>query len=134
MSRNKPQDEFTKPTGTVIGNGFTIHTARFTCNDSEAMRIDGTIIGDVIIEGVLNLSDTGRVDGNIFAGSTRIAGRVFGNVSCRNVLHLASTADVQGDIVTTTLIIDDGAMFSGTCQTNVNASDTLHDSSMITLS
>ena len=120
MPRTKTQDEFTRPTGTVIGHGFTIHAARFTCADSESMRIDGTVIGNIDIDGVLNLSDTGRVDGNISAGSPRIAGRVFGNVQCRNVLHLASTADVKGDIITTTLIVDDGAIFSGVCQTHVS--------------
>lgn len=123
MPRTKTQDEFTRPTGTVIGYGFTIHAARFTCADSESMRIDGTVIGNIDIDGVLNLSDTGRVDGNISAGSTRIAGRVFGNVQCRNVLHLASTADVKGDITTTALIVDDGAVFSGLCKTHVVADE-----------
>ena len=123
MPRTRTQDEFTRPTGTVIGNGFTIHAARFTCADSESMRIDGTVIGNIDIDGVLTLSDTGRIDGNISAGSTRVAGRVFGNIQCRNVLHLAPTADVKGDIVTTTLIIDDGAVLSGICQTRVAADD-----------
>jgi cytoskeletal protein CcmA (bactofilin family) len=114
------QDEFTKPTGTVIGKGFTIHAARFACADSESMRIDGTVIGNVDIDGVLNLSETGRVDGNIDAASARVAGRVYGDVNCRNGLHLTSTADVTGDIVTTTLIVDDGAVITGRCQTHVN--------------
>ena len=123
MARARTLDEFTKPTGTVIGKGFTIHAARFACSDSESMRIDGTVIGDIHIDGVLNLSDSGRVEGNISAGSTRIAGRVSGNVHCRNALHLASTADVTGDILTTTLIVDDGAIFLGRCQTHVAAND-----------
>ena len=123
MARVRTQDEFTKPTGTVIGQGFTIHAARFTCSDTESMRIDGTVVGNVDIDGVLNLSDTGRVDGDIVCGSTRIAGRVSGNIHCRNALHLASTADVTGDIITTTLIVDDGAVFLGRCQTHVAADD-----------
>ena len=123
----RTQDEFTQPTGTVIGNGFTIEAARFTCADSEAMRIDGTVIGDVEIDGVLNISETGRVDGNVTAGSTRVAGCIFGNVHCRNALHLASTADITGDIVTSTLIVDEGAVFIGRCQTN--AQPNLHGSS-----
>jgi len=123
VPRTKVLDEFTRPTGTVIGHGFTIHAARFTCADNESMRIDGTVIGNIDIDGVLNLSDTGRVDGNISAGSTRIAGRVFGNVSCRNIIHLASTADVNGDITTATLIVDEGAVFKGVCRTHVNADE-----------
>ena len=121
MAKSTTQDEFTKPTGTVIGKGFTIHAARFTCAESESMRIDGTVVGNVDIDGVLNLSDSGRVDGDITCGSTRIAGKVLGNISCRHALHLASTADVTGDISTTTLIVDDGAVFLGRCQTNMTA-------------
>ncbi|MCL1862798.1 MAG: polymer-forming cytoskeletal protein [Defluviitaleaceae bacterium] len=120
MARNI-QDEFTRPTSTVIGKGFTIHAARFTCSESESMRIDGTVIGDIDIEGLINISETGRVDGNISSGSARIAGRIFGNVQCRNAMHMATTADVTGDILTSTLIVDEGAIFTGRCQTHVSA-------------
>jgi cytoskeletal protein CcmA (bactofilin family) len=114
------QDEFTRPTSTVIGNGFTIHAARFTCTESESMRIDGTVIGDIEIDGLLNVSETGRVDGNISSGSARIAGTIFGNVQCRSAIHLASTADVTGDVLTSTLIVDEGAIFTGRCQTHMS--------------
>jgi len=123
MARNRSQDEFTRPIGTVIGKGFTIHAARFTCTDTESMQVDGTVLGDVEIDGVLNLSESGRIDGNVICGSTRIAGRVSGNIHCRNALHLAATADVTGDIATATLIIDDGAIFMGLCQTHVEGDD-----------
>jgi cytoskeletal protein CcmA (bactofilin family) len=112
-------DEFTKPTSTVIGKGFTIHAARFTCAESESMRIDGIVKGDVEIDGLVNVSETGRVDGNINAGSARVAGRIFGNIQCRNTVHLGNTADVTGDVVTTSLIVDEGAIFSGCFKTHV---------------
>ena len=123
MAKSRSQDEFTRPIGTVIGKGFTIHAARFTCSDTESMQIDGTIVGDVDIDGVLTLSDSGRIDGDVTCGSTRIAGRVSGDIHCRHTLHLASTADVTGDITTTTLIVDDGAVFIGRCQTHVAPDD-----------
>jgi len=122
MARSRTLDEFTKPTGTVIGEGVTVHSARFSSDAGESMRIDGTLIGDVEIGGVLNVSDTGHVDGNINAGFARIAGRVTGNIQCKNALHLTTTADVVGDILTTTLIIDDGAVLLGRCQTNTSVS------------
>jgi len=119
MMRTNIHDEFTRPTSTVIGNGFTIQAAKFTCSEAESMRIDGTVIGDIEIEGLLNISETGRVDGHINAGSARVAGRIFGNVHCRNALHLASTADVAGDVLTSNLIVDEGAVFTGRCQTHI---------------
>ena len=119
MSRNKKvvKNRFDMHTGTVIGEGFTIHAARLTGTDSGSMRIDGNVIGNVEIDGVLNLSDTGFVDGDVIAESARIAGRVLGNIQCTNALHLASTAEVMGDILTGTLIVDDGVVFHGFCQT-----------------
>jgi len=119
MARSRTIDEFTKPTATVIGKGFTIEAARFTCEDSESMRIEGTIIGDIEIEGVLIISDSGYVDGNISASSVRIAGRVAGNVQCYHALHLTSTANVIGDVGTSSLIIDDGAILLGRCKTSM---------------
>jgi len=117
MARTRTIDEFTKPTGTIIGNGLTIQAARFTCAGDESMRIDGTVIGNIDIDGVLNVSETGHVDGNINAGSVRVAGRVTGNIDCSYALHLAPTADVVGDIRTVALIVDDGAIIVGSCHT-----------------
>lgn len=125
MARPKLQEEFTRPTSTVIGAGFTIHAARFTCAESESMRIDGAVIGDIDIDGLLNVSETGRVDGNIIAGSARIAGRIYGNIQCRNAIQLAATADVTGDVLTSTLIVDEGAVFSGLCETHLPEDDDL---------
>jgi len=119
MARSRTLDEFTKPTATVIGKGFTIQAARLTCEDSESMRIEGTVIGDIEIDGVLIISSSGYVDGSISAGSVRIAGRVTGNVQCYHALHLTSTADVLGDVNTSSLIIDDGAILLGRCKTNM---------------
>ena len=119
MPRSRTLDEFTKPTGTIIGKGFTVETARFSCDESESIRIDGTVIGNIEIYGVLSISETGYVDGDIHAGYVRVAGRVSGNIQCRNALHLASTADVVGDVLTATIIVDDGAVLLGRCQTTV---------------
>ena len=119
MARSRTIDEFTKPTGTIIGKGVSIRAAHFTCSDCESIRIDGTVGGDIDVDGVLIISESGHVDGNVNANFVRVAGRVTGNVNCRNALHLAATADVMGDVRTASLIIDDGAILLGRCQTNV---------------
>ena len=116
-NRNRAVDRFDMQTGTVIGAGFTIHAARLSGVNQGSMRVDGNVIGNIEINGVLNLSDTGFIDGDVVADSARIAGRVLGNIQCKTALHLASTAEVMGDVLTGTLIVDDGVVFHGLCQT-----------------
>jgi len=116
-NRVRVVDRFDMPTGTVIGAGFTIRAAKLDGTDNGSMRVDGNVIGNIEINGVLNLSDTGFVDGDVVADSARIAGRVMGNIQCKTVLHLTGSAEVMGDVLTGTLIVDDGVVFHGLCQT-----------------
>lgn len=123
MARNRVQDEFTKPTGTVIGRGFTIQSSQVIGAELESMRVDGVIQGNVDMNGVLNLGESGRIEGDILSESARIAGTVHGNIQCRYALHLTATAEVTGDLLTETLIIDEGAILHGRAQTSATAAD-----------
>jgi len=114
---NMSRGRFDVSTSTVIGQGFTIQTATLSGVDNGSMRVDGNVIGNIDIDGVLNLSDTGFVDGDVYVDSARVAGRVWGNIQCKNALHLTGTAEVTGNILAGALIIDDGAVFHGLCQT-----------------
>jgi len=113
MSRSR----FDASTGTVIGEGFTIHAASLSGAENGSMRVDGNVIGNIDINGVLTLSDTGFVDGDILVDSARVAGRVLGNIQCKTALHLTGTAEVFGNVLAGSLIIDDGAVLHGICQT-----------------
>jgi len=120
MAKTRVQDEFTRPTGTVLGKGFTVQAAQILGTEAESMRLDGTIQGNIEMNGVLNLGESGRVEGDIIAESARIAGTVHGTIQCRFALHLTESAEVTGDILTETLIIDKGAILHGRCQTSVS--------------
>ena len=115
----KGNDMFNVPTSTIIGGGFTINAAKVIGVNQESIRVDGTIIGEVEIDGVLNLGPKGYIEGNIKAHSVRIAGRIKGNIFCHDTAHLASTAELIGDILTSSLVVDNGAALHGRCQTHV---------------
>ena len=123
MAKTRTQDEFTRPTGTVIGKGFTIQASQVVGTESESMRVDGVIQGNLEMDGVLNLGESGRIDGDVLAESARIAGTVQGSIQCRYALHLTETAEVMGDILTETLIIDKGAILHGRCQTSASTTE-----------
>ena len=118
MSRSRTVSRFDASTNTVIGEGFTIHAATLSGTDNGSMRVDGNVIGNIDINGVLNLSDTGFVDGDVIVDSARIAGRILGNIECKTALHLTGSAEVMGNILAGSLIIDDGVVFHGICQTH----------------
>lgn len=121
----RANDEFNKPPGAVIGQGFTIQAAKLT--GSESIRIDGCYTGDIELDGTLHLSETGRIEGNILASAARIAGQVAGNIRCRSTLHLASTAVIDGDAETASIIVDEGAVLRGLCKTHSVESEYKHD-------
>ena len=106
-------------TNTVIGDGIKIEGTKIT--GSGTIRIDGCLIGELDIDGNLIIGETGHVQGDIKVNHVLIAGKMDGNSFCREGIHLASTAQLNGNIETTSLVIDDGAKFTGTSFMNTNA-------------
>ena len=113
--QKEKKEEYVKPANTFIGQGATFRAQRLS--GSESVRIDGYFIGDVHLEGALQIGEPGYIEGNIQVSYALIAGEVKGNIMCRATIHLSSTARVHGDISTGRIIIDDGAVFCGYCKT-----------------
>ena len=109
------EKEYVKPANTFIDKGITLRAKKIS--GSEAVRIDGVFIGDVELDGYLQIGEPGRVEGNLQVSYALIAREMFGNVLCRATVHLSSTARVHGDIVTGRIIMDEGAVFYGSCKT-----------------
>jgi len=100
--------------GSIIGSDLEIF-GRIVATKS--LRIDGTIIGDVVTKQgayvCVALGKTGLVQGNISAGRVLVAGRVEGNVRATERVELHSGADVHGDIIYAQIGIEQGARLSG---------------------
>ena len=108
-----------KVTSTVIGNGLIIEDAKITGDGS--IRIDGRLVGELDIAGNLIIGETGHVQGDISVNHMLIAGRMDGNAHCREGIHLTSTAQFNGNIEASSLVVDDGAMFTGMSFMNTNS-------------
>lgn len=98
---------------TIIGTD-TVFTGKITAKGS--VRIDGGLQGDIITKGDIVVGDTGKIEGNLHARNILIAGELQGNVVASGKLELANTAQIIGDLKVSSLVIDDGAVFQGTCQ------------------
>ena len=97
----------------IITNGTIIKGDITATGD---FRLDGTLEGNIQLNGKLVVGDTGVVNGNVLCMNANIIGTVNGNLSVKELLSLHNTARVKGDILINKLSIEPGAVFSGKCR------------------
>lgn len=97
---------------TIIGHE-TVLLGNILCQGS--LRVDGTINGDLDVDGDVYIGDTALITGNITAKSLTIGGVVEGNITAEGILKLLSTAKLNGDIKVAGFIADNGGIFIGRC-------------------
>lgn len=87
-----------------------------------SVRIDGTINGDITVAETVILGATGVINGDIEAKVAIIGGEIIGSINAPEKTELTSTARVLGDITTKTIVIDENAIFQGSCNMNQDVS------------
>jgi cytoskeletal protein CcmA (bactofilin family) len=93
--------------GTVLTGETTFHAM---------LRIDGHLTGRVSSEGgTLIVGSTGRVDANMLVAAAMINGTVNGDIVASEKVELGRSARVMGNIQTPRLVVEDGAIFEGSC-------------------
>src|SRR6266513_2002378 len=81
------------------------------------LRVDGHLSGRVSSSsGTLIVGANGKVDANIEVAVAVIHGTINGDVIATQRLELVRAAKVTGNIQTPSLIIEQGAMFEGSCK------------------
>ena len=96
-----------------VGNG-TVLTGE--TNFQSMLRVDGHLTGRVTSQdGTLVVGSTGRVDANIMVAAAVVGGTVNGDIIASEKIELGRTARVVGNIQTPRLLIEDGAIFEGSC-------------------
>lgn len=80
-------------------------------------RIDGQFSGRITSEnGTIIVGNSGQVDANVEVAIATIHGTVNGDVIATQRLELGRTARVNGNIQTPSLLIEQGAVFEGSCR------------------
>lgn len=97
-----------------VGNGTTLQgEASF----KGMLRVDGHLSGQVKSEGgTLIIGNNGQVDADIEVAVATIHGTVNGDVIASQRLELGRAAKVNGNIQTPSLVIEQGAVFEGSCR------------------
>ena len=103
--------------GTLSGfvGGGTVVTGE--ANFKAMMRGDGHLSGRVSSSsGTLIVGANGKVDANIEVAVAVIHGTINGDIIATQRLELGRAAKVNGNIQTPSLIIEQGAIFEGSCK------------------
>ncbi len=105
---------------TLIGKD-TVITG--TVDVKGALRIDGSVKGKVICSDCVTVGTTGVVEAEIESKEAVIAGHMHGNVNASEKIELQANCEMDGDLRTKSLVIEQGALFCGSC----NMKDTRPD-------
>ena len=103
--------------GTLSGfvGGGTVVTGE--ANFKAMMRVDGHLSGRISSSsGTLIVGANGKVDANIEVAVAVIHGTINGDIIATQRLELGRAAKVNGNIQTPSLIIEQGAVFEGSCK------------------
>ena len=105
-------------TVTTIGQDtYITGEMRFT----ETARILGKLDGSITSEGEVQIGPDARCAAKIDAARVVIEGEIEGDVRATERLELLPTARVTGDVVARTLVVAEGAAFTGLCTVGADA-------------
>jgi cytoskeletal protein CcmA (bactofilin family) len=117
MFNNKSKSEATEtvvPTGSasLIGSGTSL---KGDITSSGDLRIDGTLVGNIICSAKVIIGANGVVEGDVSGLTADIMGKVSGTIKVKELLQLKSNCQVNGNIHSAKLQIEPAANFNGQC-------------------
>ena len=110
---------------TMIGNGAVVNGP---ISLKGGIIIYGTVYGDIQTDGPLRITISGKVFGNVQASDDHIGGSLKGDISVANKIVLGRKSEIIGDLLYSSLIIEDGAQFQGSCSVIGNKENTIDSS------
>ncbi len=115
MFGRKPSPQPSKPSGsqapTFIASGTQVHG---DLKSKGPVRVDGVVLGSVLIDGDLEIAPSGRIEGEeVRARNILVNGEIRAKVIADGKLTLTKRAKVEGDVVAKALDIEAGATFVG---------------------
>lgn len=97
-----------------VGNGTSLTGE---ANFKGMLRVDGHLSGRVSSgDGTLIVSTNGQVDANVEVAVAQIYGTVNGDIVASKRIEMGRVAKVTGNIQTPALVIENGALFEGSCR------------------
>ena len=102
----------------VIGKAITV---RGEIEGSQVLRVEGVVEGRVHLDAELVVAEGGTVKGELAVAVLTVEGRFDGTAVCDEIAHLLPGCDVTGTVTSPRVVIDDGAIFTGTLDMDVGS-------------
>ena len=83
-----------------------------------ALRIDGSIEGNVKTPGKVVIGKEGSINGDLECENADIEGKFTGNLRVNGTLSLRSSAVIEGDVTASKLAVEPGAALNASCSMN----------------
>ena len=102
----------------LVGGFVGVHSVvSGETNFKGMLRVDGRVSGRIgSQDGTLIVSAGGQVNADIEVAVAKINGTVNGDIHARDRIEFGRTARVSGNIHTPALVIEQGAIFEGSCR------------------
>ena len=115
---------------TILGEGATFEG---NISSEGSVKVEGTLKGDLKVDGTLVVGPKGSVTGDISAGGVIIFGEVKGKIDA-GALEIKSTGRITGEILIETLITESGGVMSAKCEMKNPAANTEGDDQVLSVS
>ncbi len=87
--------------------------AQGTLKSKGDLYISGTVRGSIITEGTVEVTQQGRVEGEIESGTAYIEGKVSGTLEARQYIHINASSIIEAYVIAPRVKIEEGALISG---------------------
>jgi cytoskeletal protein CcmA (bactofilin family) len=106
-----------KPKGSGELNGFLDRGSSFKgeLDFEDTMRIDGKFNGKITSKNELIVGESATIEADVHVGKIAISGTVMGKVKADQKIEIHRSGRVYSDLETPALIIEEGAIFQGSC-------------------
>lgn len=102
----------------IIGPGMKVVG---DCDADGAIRVEGSVKGNIRAGKAVVVGKDGRVDGDIFTQDAVIAGVVTGTLRAESRLEVQASSRIEGEVIAARMQLEEGAMLNGTIQMGAGA-------------
>ncbi|MDD5243903.1 MAG: polymer-forming cytoskeletal protein [Syntrophorhabdaceae bacterium] len=110
--KNSSTEYEEKDITTVVADDLEI---RGTIKFKTSVMLKGVFEGEIFSEGLLVVGPTAKVTATISTKTLVSHGEITGNVTATEQVTLKNTSLHNGDVSTPNIIIENGAVFNGSC-------------------